>query len=176
MHNATPEEWRPIPGYETGYAVSDRGRVRNARNGRILDGWRNAKGYRMVVLGGRGRKQRYVHHLVAEAFIGPRPPGQEVRHYPDRNPANNALVNLAYGTISRNALDSIEHGTHFQASKTHCSKGNHELTPENTYLKSGGGRECRTCSRESKRRYKKRQKIARQALISSQTVTCKSAS
>lgn len=42
--------------------------------------------------------------------------------------------------------------TWHNASKTHCKRG-HEFTPENTYAKGGKYRECRTCSRESKRMY-----------------------
>lgn len=32
-----PEEWRPVRNYETRYAVSNMGRFRNIRTGRILD-------------------------------------------------------------------------------------------------------------------------------------------
>lgn len=36
--------------------------------------------------------------------------------------------------------------------KTHCVNG-HEYTPENTYVPKSGFRNCRTCRRESSRRY-----------------------
>ena len=159
--NLPGERWMPIVCWKGRYEVSDQGRVRNLANGRILAGWTMVNGYRAVTIGGRAEAtQCYIHQLVAEAFIGPRPPGQEVRHL-DGSRDNNARGNLAYGTISRNSLDSIEHGTHFQASKTHCAKGNHEFTPENTYLHPKGARVCRICSSESKRRYKERKKAER---------------
>jgi hypothetical protein len=52
-----------------------------------------------------------VHVLVAEAFLGPRPDGQEVCHI-DGNPSNNQSCNLRYGTHRENEADKREHGTH----------------------------------------------------------------
>jgi len=43
------------------------------------------------------------------------------------------------------------------ARQTHCKRG-HELSKENTYIKKNGARECRICSRESKRKYKLKMK------------------
>lgn len=34
---------------------------------------------------------------------------------------------------------------------THCKRGGHEYTPENTYVNPAGYRHCRTCLREGKR-------------------------
>ncbi len=50
-----------------------------------------------------------VHRLVAEAWIGPRPDGKQVRHV-DGDPSNNAPWNLRYGTPSENAIDKVRHG------------------------------------------------------------------
>lgn len=55
--------------------------------------------------------RRYVHQLVLEAFIGPCPDGMEARHFPDRNPTNNAASNLLWGTHRQNILDQREHRT-----------------------------------------------------------------
>ena len=46
-----------------------------------------------------------------EAFVGPCPPGMEVRHFPDRDPTNNRLDNLQYGTRQENMEDRTIHGT-----------------------------------------------------------------
>ena len=54
-------------------------------------------------------RQRPVHSLVAEAFIGPCPPGQEVRHGPGGS-LDNRLVNLSYGTRAENIADQYRDG------------------------------------------------------------------
>ena len=179
MSDATPERWLPVVGYEGLYQISDLGRVtstrrKGAKGGLLRIASAKAGGYPFVVLTKDGKqKGRTVHSVAMEAFAGLCPPGQEIRHL-DGNPANNRWApgsteeevraaggNLVYGTSGQNAMDCIEHGTHFNASKTRCKRG-HEFTPENTYL-SPKGRVCRTCSRESKRAYKARQKAKRLA-------------
>src|SRR3546814_4878852 len=58
----------------------------------------------------RKRRCAYVHDLVTEAFIGPKPRGLEVCHNNGtRN--DNRLVNLRYDTRSANAMDRHLHGT-----------------------------------------------------------------
>jgi hypothetical protein len=66
------------------------------------------KGYLFVNIG-RGNP-RYVHQLVLEAFVGPRPPGMEGRHK-DGIKAHCWLGNLEYGTPQQNAVDRVLHGT-----------------------------------------------------------------
>ena len=153
------ERWMPVADWEGRYEVSDHGRVRNVRTGQFI-GWTSGIGYRLVTLcdGNGNNEERYVHFLVAEAFIGPRPPRQEVRHL-DGSRDNNVWTNLAWGTKSQNSLDAVEHGVHPQAGKTRCDAG-HEFTEENTYRPPKGGRVCRTCSRTHKRNYKQRKKAA----------------
>jgi hypothetical protein len=105
------------------YGVTPDGRVWSAfRRVRTPDGrrfawargpWRPLKpgrvasGHMLVVVDG---ESRYVHDLVAAAFIGRKPMGLEVRHR-DGNPANNAVSNLLYGTRAENMADAIAHGT-----------------------------------------------------------------
>jgi hypothetical protein len=55
------------------------------------------------------QRHRYIHALVTEAFIGPYPHEQEVRHK-DGNRLNNNLDNLEYGTHLENGADTIKHG------------------------------------------------------------------
>lgn len=164
--NPHPEEWKDIPGYEGYYQVSNHGQVRSLdRNVMLKNGaFRFAKGitlrpgehtagYGMVVLSRLGKRvTRKVHTLVAEAFIGERPAGMEVRHLDD-DPSNNHLPNLKYGTPSENRLDSVRNGTHFEASQTHCQRG-HAFTESNIIIQSNGrDRKCRTCNEERNRKY-----------------------
>lgn len=97
----------------------------------------------MQVSIGRGRN-RSVHVLVAEAFLGPRPDGLMVCHN-DNDPTNNVVANLRYDTQSSNVLDSVDVRSHRQTRKTHCIRG-HEFSPHNTIQRaSRKGRICRTC-------------------------------
>lgn len=79
------------------YEVSDQGRVRRKDTGRLLKPTQNHKqgkvGYLKVCLG--RRCQAYVHQLVAEAFLGPRPPEHDVDHI-DWDRMNNAVANLRW--------------------------------------------------------------------------------
>lgn len=56
------------------------------------------------------RRNARLNVLMMEVFVGPPPPGQEVRHR-DGNRLNNRLENLSYGTRRDNMRDAIEHGT-----------------------------------------------------------------
>lgn len=50
-----------------------------------------------------------VHHLVLEAFVGPRPPGGLGCHKDD-NPLNNSVDNLKWGTRQSNSADARRNG------------------------------------------------------------------
>lgn len=148
------EMWRHVPGAPA-YEVSDRGRVRSYKRKpgpRILAAPVNSEGRPHVCLDGRSRK---VHQLVMEAFVGPRPSGQEVLHR-DGDKSNNALTNLRYGTRSENRLDMVAHGTHPMANRTHCP-ANHAYDDANTILR-GGSRHCRECDRARSRAWKAKRK------------------
>lgn len=109
------EEWRAVVGYEGQYEVSNLGRVRSldrtakirggsfrAVKGQELKPLNHSCGYLAVSLG--HRNQKLIHVLVAEAFLGPRPGGSDVRHL-DGDPRNNWVSNLSYGTRSENMRD-----------------------------------------------------------------------
>jgi len=69
-------------------------------------------GHLSVSLSKQGKIQRrYVHQLVAEAFIGPRPKGCQVRHG-SKGVLDNCVSNLCYGTPSEDGLDRRRDGTH----------------------------------------------------------------
>lgn len=104
------EEWRDVVGFEGVYAVSDQGRVkRNAPGpgtyvGRILRPVLLKNGYLSVVLCTNNLQVRhYVHVLVAEAFLGPRPEGKETNHK-SGDKMDNQVANLEWVTRSENAL------------------------------------------------------------------------
>jgi hypothetical protein len=116
MADATPERWQPIEGYEDLYEVSDHGRVRRtgaspyAKPGRILKPALAGRGYHRVTLYWAGRPQLvYIHGLVAEAFLGPRPAKHEVNHR-DGNKTHNAAGNLEYVTPLGNSQHAVQTG------------------------------------------------------------------
>lgn len=155
--------WLPTVGF-AGYEVSDRGEVRSMKRtaARYLNGGLT-HGYRTVKLRRDGIYVNMpIHRLVTAAFLGPCPEGLEVRHL-DGNALNNDLSNLAYGTSSENKLDTVRHGNHPSARKTHCKRG-HPLMGENlcTWPRKGGGvyRACRECRNMRERGYHKASLLA----------------
>ena len=157
------EKWLPIPGHDH-YEVSDHGRVRSTGRyqtirggkqaffpGKVLSPAPGAKGHLHVVLN-RG-KTRQVHHLVLEAFVGPRPSGMLALHR-DGDSANNRLSNLYWGTHSDNGHDAVRHGTHHQASKK-VGKCGHPL--DGVRMRPDGSvrqRYCKICNCEQVRAWK----------------------
>lgn len=152
------ESWLPIPGFESLYSISDLGRVYSHRKKRIMSpSISNSGGYPMYILYASGKKYpKYAHRLVLEAFSGPCPGGSEGRHL-DRDPGNPALrnangtVRLKWGSSSENKFDEVNHGTHYEASRTHCDNG-HEWTERNTRIelypdRTFKARRCRECAR-----------------------------
>jgi hypothetical protein len=114
-------EIRHVSGWP-GYAVSDTGIVwgcRSKGNGaggfrawRIMRQSPGSGGHlRVNMCDGKNRTPRWVHHLVLEAFDGPRPAGMVGRHFPDRNPRNNRRGNLSWSTPKQNQQDRWIHGT-----------------------------------------------------------------
>lgn len=105
------EEWRVIPGYPN-YEVSDLGRIRNIKTGKISIGG-NSNGYRIKSFSVNGKIKSYgVHCLVALAFLGERPTEPSGRKYQvnhkDCNRENNRLDNLEYVTSDANVRHSYE--------------------------------------------------------------------
>ena len=169
MKSTQAEQWRPIPGYEGHYEVSDQGRVRSVT--RILphpvNGWKTYRGKLLkqdvhktghisVWLSLDGQSRSFlVHRLVLLSFIGTCPDGMEACHWND-NPGDNRLENLRWASRRDNNLDRVRNGIHPMAKKTHCKRG-HEFTPENTRIEfrtTGKVRRCRQCERERNRRRK----------------------
>jgi hypothetical protein len=113
------EQWRPIPGYEGLYQISDLGRVmslgrvmtrtdgrQHTRQRKFMRPQPNSNGRLQVKLTARnGSKRLYqVHRLAMAAFVGPCPEGMEVLHWDD-DATNNRLSNLRYGTRLQNWMD-----------------------------------------------------------------------
>lgn len=153
------EQWKPVPGWEGRYSVSDQGRVRSEdqvittkagvrkpHRGRILRP-RLGSGRFSVQLG--KNNSQLIHRLVMLAFVGPCPDGMEVCHQ-NGDPTDNRLSNLRYDDHSGNMYDRGLHGTDHQRNKTHCKRGHilnwPNLVPS-TWSRGYRWRGCLACQR-----------------------------
>ena len=107
--------WKEITGYEGVYEVSDDGGIRSVNRTIYQEGhgYRklkgvdvkshdNGNGYKYVTLHkDGGRKNHYVHILVARAFIGEYEESKQVDHI-DFDRGNNSVSNLQIVTIREN--------------------------------------------------------------------------
>ncbi len=114
MSNEQAEEvWLPIAGFEGFYRISNLGRVESMCRGRprILKPFRDNYGYELIGLlsGTVKRPSSKVHSLVAEAFLGKRPPGFQVNHK-NGVKTDNRLENLEYVTPQQNVAHAIAAG------------------------------------------------------------------
>lgn len=105
------EEWREV--HEGFYEVSNLGKVRRAKPGistfvgRPVNPVFSATGYAQVHLAGNVQRRAYIHHLVMEVFVGPRPHRMVINHK-DGDKLNNSLENLEYVTQAQNAAHAIK--------------------------------------------------------------------
>lgn len=113
------ELWKTIPSAPC-YEASTLGRIRSKshitshghrRQSTVLSQRVAADGYCTVTLTQGVKKRPYrVHLLIAETFLGERPPGADVRHGPGGK-QDNRKVNLSYGTRAENEQDKKRDGT-----------------------------------------------------------------
>ena len=115
--------WKPIPGTDGNYDVSDDGRVRSW----ITKGYRHirrevpldlkpgshSQGYKIFgyFCSARGKmRTEGVHRLILRAFVGHPPEAHEAAHL-DGDLTNNTLKNLAWVTSYENSHHKVKHGT-----------------------------------------------------------------
>jgi hypothetical protein len=103
------------------YSIAERANRGKPKKPVIKSQWIRS-GYKAVSLQLNGRPcHRYIHNLLLETFVGPRPKGYQCRHL-DSNPLNNNLSNLAWGTVKENQKDRLSVGRDNRGSKHGRSK------------------------------------------------------
>ena len=108
-HETAIERWAPYP-LDPRYLVSDMGRVKGVRGVILRTPSCKYRQYRLIHSSRGGRQvQWFVHTLVLETFVGPKPESMVCRHL-DGDPTNNRLTNLRWGTYAENAEDAVKHG------------------------------------------------------------------
>ena len=169
----TPEQWRPVVGWEGLYEVSNHGNVRSLdrvvphyragtrlHRGKVLSPAKITTGHLRVLLSKDGKPRGLlVHRLVLEAFVGSPQDGQVACHWNDI-PDDNRLENLRWDSLSENQRDRIRNGIQHNVNKTHCPQG-HAYDEDNTLVgttPTGTRRSCRTCARDAKRRRRQRER------------------
>jgi hypothetical protein len=99
------EVWKSVKDYDN-YEVSNLGKVRNKKTGRILKAHCNG-GYLIVGLSYKGKTRSHrVHQLVALAFIDNPENKPQVNHI-DKDGTNNKLSNLEWCTSAEDAAHKL---------------------------------------------------------------------
>lgn len=111
------ETFVKIKGFEN-YEVSNLGKVRNIKSGRILKPFLHKNGYLTHQLSEHNkRKTLLLHRIIATAFID-NPDEKPCVNHIDENKLNNDLSNLEWCTERENII----HGTRTKRAAEKCSK------------------------------------------------------
>lgn len=103
------EKWLPNKEFPN-YHVSNKGRVKNANTGRVLQTYTNDKGYQQVSLSKEGKRHtRKIQTLVSNTFHGPRKPGFVITHKNGKR-SDCEVDNLEYKTRPEAIQHSYTHG------------------------------------------------------------------
>lgn len=109
--NPDVEMWAAVEeaGFEGLYEVSNLGRVRKTKTGKLMKQYSNGCGYLKVDFMNDGKKVKlYVHRLVAKAFVSNDDPTTKTYcNHLDENPLNNRADNLEWITLK----DNLNYGT-----------------------------------------------------------------
>jgi len=109
-------EWRDVDGWP--YSVNSDGFIMSNKTGKVLEGYVNKHSpYLQVCLCGGGCQATFnVHNIVAQAFLGQRPPGTVINHI-NGDKLDNRAENLEYVTFLQNC-DPVRGSKHVRAKLT----------------------------------------------------------
>ena len=100
------EQWKPIKGYEGLYEVSNLGRIKSLRSGRLMSLCPNSRKYLGAHLTKDGKSETvHIHRIVAEVFCE-RPEGKNVVDHINGNKNDNRASNLRWTTQKENVRNS----------------------------------------------------------------------
>jgi hypothetical protein len=114
----TDEVWKHHP-IATGYEVSTLGRVRAIGKEVLTPGGKAT--YQHITTTKPDKKTRYIHHMVLETFVGPRPGKFHASHI-NGNCRDNRLENLIWESPQSNCARRMGHGTELHGEMRWSSK------------------------------------------------------
>jgi predicted XRE-type DNA-binding protein len=99
-----------------------------------------------------GRLHKYLHRMVAEAFI-PNPHNYPLVRHLDDNPSNNYVDNLAWGTQGDNIRDAIDNGHFYYLTREDIERANQARRTPVKAIHIQSGREYEFISQREAARY-----------------------
>lgn len=115
------EIWKPVKGFERYFEISNLGRIKRTYATLITPSCKKEiykgnilktnidRGYEKINLSVDGKRTlKYIHRLVAEAFI-PNPHNYKEVNHKDNNPSNNCVDNLEWCNREQNLSQMIKH-------------------------------------------------------------------
>ena len=123
------ETYKEIKGFEN-YSVSDLGNVRNDKTGRVLKET-NTHGYLRVDLRkNKIKHHKFIHRLIAEAFLL-NPENKKCVDHIDNNTHNNNIINLRFATLANNQHNRLINTNNTSGTKgVSWDKGKHRWTAQ----------------------------------------------
>lgn len=131
------EIWKDLPKYEGLYQASNMGRVRSLdryrphgktktkqfRKGKLLKPGYDGRYFSISLFknGVKTQKSRWLHQVIAETFLGPRPEGLHCAHK-NGDSRDNRVSNLKWCTRQENEEDKKRHGRIVHGEKHQWSK------------------------------------------------------
>lgn len=98
--------WKDVYNYEGIYRIDEYGNTYSLLTNSYKTPSYDRDGYPWVMLHGKDKPvKKFIHTLVLETFVSPRPNNCVARHYPDPTPTNTHYTNLIWGSAEDNAHD-----------------------------------------------------------------------
>ena len=133
--------WKPymVDDEFTGYLISEYGHVYSSKTYKLLNPYLTKQGYyRIAILIGESRKNKFVHRLVAEAFTSYKDPKKNVVNHIDGDKTNCHISNLEWCTLSDNTQHAYDNRLMAKGEKHHLAKNKEEIIKEAIKLMEKG--------------------------------------